>query len=224
MKIGPTPPPPGWPRGLPDRSPARADGFTELGMFGLSGAQSSPKAPAERRVRAVPQPQPSEQAEVAVPASEPRLADPLPCRIPVVTPVKERRTDMPAPKGPTITLVPVGDGLAPDPIYPRPPEADGGAGPEAPVAEAGAPAMPTRQGPPAPAPTVNLILRETAAGAEVVAAAPATDPQSRLALRRLIETMLARTGLTLAQFQLNGAPVAPDFLGKTGESHGSRSH
>jgi hypothetical protein len=70
---------------------------------------------------------------------------------------------------------------------------------------------------------VSLTLREQSGAVEIVAAGGPVDAESRLHLRRLIEAMLSRSGLVLAHFQLNGAPVAPDFLSRAGGTHGTRT-
>jgi hypothetical protein len=221
MKIGPTPPPLGSPGGLPDRSAVRAEGFAELGMFGLSRAQAAPAGRAAKRA-AAPQSQSCGEADLTLARPKPRQANPLPGRIRVPTmPAGEERADL-TPSAPrTSNALPSSDGLCPDPLLPRPAGTEGGAAPEGTATEAAAGPRSPREAPRAPG--VSLIMRETDGGAEIIATAPGADLESRLALRRLVEAMLARSGLTLAQFQLNGAPVAPDFLGKTGGPDGTRS-
>lgn len=221
MKIGPTPPPLGSPGGLPDRSPVRAEGFTELGMFGLSRAQAAPAQKAAKRPTA-PQSQSSGEADLSLARPDARRVDPLPGRIRVPTmPAGEERADPPTPAPRGSTALPLGDGLCSDPPFPSSADTEGSSAPEGAATEAAAGPRNPREAPRAPG--VSLILRETEGGAQIIAAAPGADLESRLALRRLVEAMLARSGLTLAQFQLNGAPVAPDFLGTTGGSNGTRS-
>jgi hypothetical protein len=50
------------------------------------------------------------------------------------------------------------------------------------------------------------------------------DPEQSAEARRLAAHILAESGLALAYFQLNGAPVGPDSTGKKGGSHGTRSN
>lgn len=218
MKIGPPPPqfgPPG--RGLPDRSAVRAEGFAELGMFGLSRHQVAPIFAGAPRPASVAPQDPSQGASAVgrtVPAeSGPRQA-----------PVK-RAENLRATASPTIPNV--------DMTNPQPPDTGGpvDAAPAPTVAEQDCcdepvptGAIPARSRPLLRAPAASVILREDNGQAEIIVGSPDRDPAARLALRRLVETLLARSGLTLAQFQLNGAPVAPDFLGRTGGSDGSRSH
>jgi hypothetical protein len=221
MKIGPTAPPLGSPGGLPDRSAVRAEGFAELGMFGLSRNQAAPAGRAGKRA-VEPQSQSSGEVDVTLARPKARQADPLSGRIRVPTMATgEERADLPAAAPRPSKALPPSESLSSDPLFLPSADIEGGAAPEAAATEAAAGPPNAREA--SRAPGMSLILRETEGGAQIIATAPGADLESRLALRRLVEAMLARSGLTLAQFQLNGAPVAPDFLGTTGGSYGTRS-
>ena len=95
--------------------------------------------------------------------------------------------------------------------------------PDEPAQEAAAPVRRAARGLPPPRSDVSLIVTEKDGRVELVAAAPKLDPETRAALRRLVREILARSGLGLAHFQLNGAPVAADSLDIPGGFHGPRS-
>lgn len=220
MKIGPTPPqsPPHLAR-LPDQSPTRADGFDALGMFGLSRSHEEPgsarrgaaQAPIARVARA------EERDAMPGTKAETPLPNPLRCATPA-PPKQGPVSPLEPPTFPQETGSGGGLGDLVGPAVVGAPEGEAGSDDEAP-----APASPARSRPAAKASAVSLMLREVNGAAEVIAAAPAADPDARQSLRRLVGEILARSGLTLVQFHLNGAPLAPDFLGKTGGSHGSRA-
>jgi hypothetical protein len=90
------------------------------------------------------------------------------------------------------------------------------------AASAAATARPANRAPP-PQSDVSLIIAERDGGIELVAAGPALDPQACALLRRLARAILARNGLALAQFHLNGVPLAPDSTIMIGGSHGTRT-
>ena len=75
----------------------------------------------------------------------------------------------------------------------------------------------------APQADVSLIMSEKDGAVELVAAGPQLDPQTGAMLRRLARAILARSGLDLAKFHLNGAPIAPDSTIMIGGSHGTRT-
>jgi hypothetical protein len=66
-------------------------------------------------------------------------------------------------------------------------------------------------------------MSEKDGAVELVAAGPALDPQSCAMLRRLAREILARSGLELAKFHLNGVLLAPDSITLIGGSHGTRT-
>ncbi len=227
MKIAPEPPRPtperpAPPGGEPARPftdflaepESRAARFTELGMFGLSRASAAPSpgggdaAPpvGPAQPEEVPSPAARSTAPVTVsetPAVQAPLDSPGPvtCELPLPTSAKAE-TDR------TCTL----PGEAPGHRQ----EADGDFGPEGPTRTSRA--RPRR---PAPRAGVSLTVREADGAIEIIAGAPPIDPETRAQLRRLIEAILARNGLALAQFQLNGAPLAPDLSGRRGGIHGT---
>jgi hypothetical protein len=231
MKIAPEPPPPAPARPAPTAAEparpftefladpeARAAGFAELGMFGRTSAQSgSSPAPAAAAnpgdplalTRALPtlpaDGTATELARVSRAAPTPLpSSQPPPCDLPAAVALKEKPAE-------ACSLPTEAPGRARG--------ADCRAGPVGPT-RAAPRARPRQE---APRTAVNLAIRETDGAVEIVAGAPPIDPEARVQLRRLVEAILARSGLALAQFQLNGAPLAPDNLGKTGGTHGTRT-
>jgi hypothetical protein len=205
------------PSGTFNGGDGRAARFIEYGMFGRQ-VPAAESRPAVRHAREMPlhqNPHGESTAMPAAPASSPE--DP--------GPVSPDRTDRPA--GVATTPTPR-HGPSTGPLA----EA-GPASAEAPdlavaiedweVAEPAArSARPMRRqsgsGPP-----LHLILREENGTITIVAGSPAMDPESRMLLRRLAEAMLARRGLALAYFQLNGALLAPISLSSGGGLHGTRT-
>jgi len=224
MKIGPAPPPP-----LPARqsrpvsdlaggSGARAARFSEFGMFGLNEPPplrppGTPPAPAVARCPTPPTraglerpPTPADPPTVSVEAALDRLCLP-----------SSEATARPPLHDPAVKATEQACSL-PEEAAVKAVEIDDCAGPEAPPR----PPQPRLRQPP-PGPAVSLTLREENGAVEIVAGSSPIDPESRVLLRRLVEAMLARSGLALAHFQLNGAPLAPDSLGRRGGSHGTRT-
>jgi len=72
-------------------------------------------------------------------------------------------------------------------------------------------------------PQPALAMHEADGVVTLAAGGTPIDPEARSQLRRLVAAILARSGLTLAQFHLNGTPVAPDHLGQGGGTHGPRT-
>lgn len=199
-------------------SESRAARFTELGMFGMSGAVAAPPG---RASGGNPAPDPQ-----AVPASLARgTALTLSETPPPPTDFLDSRLDsgksvtceLPGPV-PVKTVAGKPCTLPGDALDPFVPEAEERVDAEAPV-------RPNRPRPrPQPQrPGVSLTLRETDGLVEIIAGAPPIDSETRAQLRRLIEAILARNGLSLAQFQLNGAPLAPDLSGRRGGTYGTRT-
>lgn len=232
MKIGPPPPPPpaeraALPAGEPARdfadylgeAPARAAGFAELGMFGLTRAQAAPRPVSVRPVPAgaagppstlpVPETEASGAPPVGVGDVPAGKGTPLPsdapaiCALPRAAPAKAGTAE--------ICSLP---GEATGKVV----EIESCEGPQAPpravrlrLLQAGRDTG------------ITLALREQDGAVEIFTRAPRIDPETRAQLRRLVEAILARSGLRLAQFKLNGAPVAPDSLGRIGGRHGTRT-
>ncbi|HEV2818515.1 MAG TPA: hypothetical protein VGW40_14980 [Allosphingosinicella sp.] len=223
MKIGPLPPPAPVARAPAAAEPARpfeeffdaAYAFTELGMFGHGGGKDAPPGPGTCRGPAVEEPAaaPPATPEILERTIEPAMIPharalsrhPAPAE---VRPIGRSRAATPARAKP---LMPAGELPPPEPA------------PEGPEREAEARTRRTGRRPPTPRSDVSLIVTEKDGRVELVAAAPRLDPETRAALRRLVRDILARSGLSLAYFQLNGAPVATDSLDSTGGSHGTRS-
>lgn len=230
MKIGTEPPSPVPARPAPPAAEparpfieflanpeARAAGFAELGMFGRTRAQSAPEpGPVAVAVPVDPPPRIPVPATLAAPVTAPDVvgvtaAAPAllpsnnPCDLPRALPEKAK-------PGEACSL----PGEAPG----RTRGADRRARPEA-LPRAAQPKPRLRQA--AAKAGLSLAMREADGAVEIVAGAPPIDPEARVQLRRLVEAILARSGLALAQFQLNGAPLAPDNLGRIGGTHGTRT-
>ena len=230
MKVGPVPPQPDPARPAPPanapslafadllaETSTRAAGFAELGMFGLHRAQAPP-APGAAREAPAPALPPRTRAdpalagagtpwlsvsESAAESASPTVRESATCALPRAAPVK-------AEPGQTCSLPVEASGT--------PPVAEDCPAPEAPARAA---RLRLRQA--ALKAGVSLVLHERNGAVEIVAGGPPLDPEARAHLRRLAEAILAPSGLRLAQFQLNGAPLAPDSLGRTGVSNGTRT-
>lgn len=191
----------------------RARSFAELGVFGrgaLTPAQDVsthpeviPQAPLPAlAVSAVQQPAAAAQSQANAglacnPLDMPKLASPS--RPAPIAKAAARATGLPAPLAEAPRLADEPEAPAPAAARRRPVQAP-------------------------PRPGVSLILSEKDGAVEIVAGTPALDPEIRSALRRLAEAILARSGLRLAQFQLNGARVRPDSVTSPGDSHGTRTN
>lgn len=196
-----------------------AFGFDELGLFGL-----------DRRPQAVPT-EPL-QAKRGAEMSSPREARDT-TRSPEVARVAP---DAAAPT-PASRLVPRRTGAQTGALEPQP------SAPGVPSARPGATAGPTAQfsggsvepmsgEEAAPAATLQpqhaspahvLIVATRDGAASIAVKAPPLDGEGRALLRRLVRQILAERRFSLADFQLNGAPLEADFLSMTGVSHGSRA-
>jgi len=225
MKIGPFPPP--APAALP-ASPAEpsrpfedfldtAYGFAELGMFGHGGGKAAESGPGPG-----PGPGPGTcrgpaSAEPLPPAAgEERAAEPA------AIPHARAFSPRPAPGEAHRAAA----SRAPAPARAKPQLPAGELPPPGPETDEPEAAMPVRRAArrlPPPRSDVSLIVTEKDGRVELVAAAPKLDPETRAALRRLVREILARSGLGLAYFQLNGTPVAADSLDIPGGFHGTRS-
>lgn len=223
MKIGPLPPQAPTARPPSPAGPSRpfedfldtAYAFTELGMFGHGRGKASEPEPRSGPCRG---PAPAEQA-AALPTASPGEAAPEPTMIPHARAFSAHPArDAAHPAGKRTPPAARSKGQLPAGELPAPERAADEAGPDAPAA-----ARRTVRRLPPPRSAVSLIVTEKDGRVELVAAAPKLDPETRAALRRLVRDILARSGLALAHFQLNGAPVAPDSLDSTGGSHGTRS-
>jgi hypothetical protein len=232
MKIGPEPLPPVPARPAPPAAEparpfaefladtaARAAAFAELGMFGRNRAQSGP-GPAPAATGNPGDPPPLTRTLPALPEDGTatqlaRVNRSAPAPLP-----SSRPPPCDLPDAPSIKAKPAETCSLPTEAPGRTRGADRRAGPAG-SARSSTPRARPRQD--APRTAINLALRETDGAVEIVAGAPPIDPEARVQLRRLVEAILARSGLALAQFQLNGAPLAPDNLGKTGGTHGTRT-
>ena len=225
MKIVPLPPPAPVARSPSGTEPSRpfedfldsAYAFTELGMFGHGGdrpADPGPvtcRGPIAEEPAGAPIPEPETGGEAVEPVMIPharafaRHLEPAPAE---ARRIGRAAAPLPRTKSPQ----PTGELPPPEPA------------PERPEPEAAAPIRRARRPlPPPPRSEVSLIVSEQGGQVALVAAAPRLDPETRATLRRLVREILARSGLRLAYFQLNGAPVAADSLDTTGGSHGTRS-
>jgi hypothetical protein len=230
MKIAPEPPSPVPARPAPPAAgparpfiefladpEARAAGFAEFGMFGRTHAQSGPEpVPIALAIPADPPPRTPVPPALAAPGTapdevgvKPAAPAPLPSSKPCDLP---RALADKAKPGEACSLPAEAPG--------RTRGADRRARPEG-APRAAQPKPRLRQAAPKPGP--SLAMREADGAVEIVAGAPPIDPEARVQLRRLVEAILARSGLALAQFQLNGAPLAPDNLGRIGGTHGTRT-
>lgn len=230
MKVGPAPPPPDPARlAAPPTAPsrpfadflaqpsARAAGFSELGMFGRNQAQAEPTPGAAREPpppAAPPRPIPDLPAPVGeipwlgagespAPSAALPFTEPVTCALPRPAPVKAEPGQICSLPGETAGSPPAAEDPAPTEALPR------------------AARLRLRQA--ALKAGVNIVVYEHDGAVQIVAGGPPLDAQSRAHLRRLAETLLAPRGLRLAQFQLNGAPLAPDSLGRTGGTNGTRT-
>jgi hypothetical protein len=184
-------------------------------MFGLTLAVEAARTTfgIARQVPARSAPEADRDPRLARPPEAPSEAAPVPVESVVLG------------RASAATMPPLTESLSPEP---RQTGAPGGRMP-APAAEepeeapAAARAVRPRPTESRRADGANLTLREQGGAVEIVAAGGPMDAESRLHLRRLVEAMLSRSGLVLAHFQLNGAPVAPDFLDKAGGTHGTRT-
>jgi hypothetical protein len=128
-------------------------------------------------------------------------------------PMRVAATPQPRPQA-MIDPAATADGIAF--LSPEPASADEGASPAVATARRANQTRPPRA-------DVSLIMREKDGAVALIAAGPALDPQACALLRRLARAILARSGLDLAQFHLNGVPLAPDSMIMIGGSHGTRT-
>jgi hypothetical protein len=198
--------------------PGRAFGFTELGMF---GREEQPQAPAPA---SPPDKPPFEACTAAMPIesldeSIDRPAAPSPAPATSAAEPGQRPTRVLAPPeagphAPLVRTAPADSCLASPGPHSIP--ADEDAPPSLATARRIVRAQPPRAG-------VSLIMSEADGGVALVAAGPALDPESCALLRRLARAILARSGLELVQFHLNGVALAPDSMTMIGGSHGTRT-
>lgn len=209
--------------GIDEAAGPRAAPFADLGMFGRKAAPppgvSDIRAPGTD-LRYSGTQSSSEIAPVPVPSTgataEPAMGSAAPDSI-RIQPELAGPDELAAPKRGT------------DPLRstetPSPPAA------EAPIAEIhGEDAVSTepmarsarsRPRPSSPGSPVSLTLREENGAVAIVAGTTPIDRDSRILLRRLVEAMLARSGLSLARFELNGAPVEQFASLQKGASNGN---
>jgi hypothetical protein len=202
------------------KAPERAFTFAEFGMFGrerLPGGPAEEAAPgaSPARPRLALLPVESLDLPPADRAADPAASAP-PAPEPGQRPVRpETLREAAASRGAAVRAAsPKALKAAPSPATPAADEED-----DTGVAPARRPSAR-----PQPRQDVSLILREQDGGVELVAAAPALDPEIAAALRRLARAILARSGLELAHFQLNGVSLAPDSTKTVGGSHGTRTY
>lgn len=227
MKIVTPLPPPVLPRqdGPSDtaagpRSARSTFGFDELGVFGLKQQQPIPDKDGGRTPKC-PEPVPSDPGK----APGPQVGTSLPLDINAGR--HSSPSPLPKPDRPLIHA---------DPGEPRPqPEPHmveiGAAGElvEIELSVESSASVRTDEAPEASPrtqvtrPGFNLQLAEKGGQVSIAASAPPLDGEGRALLRRLVREILADRGLRLADFQLNGVPLAADFPYVTGGSHGSRS-
>ena len=224
MKIVPLPPPAPVARAPAPAEPTRpfeeeldaACAFTELGMFGRGGGKPADpgrgpdtcRGPVAEEPIPAPIPEPGEEAIEPAMIAHGRAFS----RDPAPAPPEARRIGRAAAPPRAKPPMPTGELPPPQPA------------PEHEEQEATARARRTRrphQQPPRS--DVSLIVTEKDGQIGLVAAAPRLDPETRAALRRLVRDILARSGLGLAYFQLNGTPVAADSLIIPGGFDGTRS-
>jgi hypothetical protein len=236
MRIGPALPPPagtqlplaaGAEPGRPFEDfvdggigPGRAFGFTELGMFGREERPHGP-APAP----ASPPDKPPLEACTAViamesldePADRPAAAPPAPAASaaePGQRPTPVLATPAGRPHAPLVRTGPADSGLASPAPQSIPADED------VPSSPATARPIVRAQRPRA---DISLLISEKDRGVALVAAGPALDPEGCALLRRLARAILARSGLALVEFHLNGVALAPDSMTMIGGSHGTRT-
>jgi hypothetical protein len=213
MKIGLPPPP--LPPGSGAPSEGRAARFCERGMFGLRLAVEASRAALGTPRQLPPRP--------AAETGRDRQFPPLPDGRSEAAPVQ---IDAFAGGQAAAAAAPPGTEPAspePTPASTLAAPAPGPAAAESDETAAAAPPVRPRARENPRRDMVSLTLREQNGAVEIVAAGGPVDAESRLHLRRLVEAMLSRSGLVLAHFQLNGAPVAPDFLSRVGGTHGTRT-
>jgi len=223
MKIAPLPPQPPVARPPSAGEPSRpfedfldtAYAFADLGMFGHGGAKAPAPGPGTCRgpTTAAPAPAPAALPEAAAATEEPAM---IPhARAMAVRPLPAELHASGRSRGPSPARakpqMPAGELPAPQPA-PEEAEPEGAA-----LVRRAARRLPS------PRSDVSLTVSEKDGKVALVAAAPRLDPETRAALRRLVREILARSGLSLSHFQLNGAPVAADSLDIPGGFHGTRS-
>jgi hypothetical protein len=199
-------------------APGRAFGFAEFGMF---GREEPPQGPAQILPPTEPAP---ESGDVTMPVGRPdepvgRLAAESPA---AATSAAERRA-CPIPALATAMAGSRASSAATGPADAAsalPPSEPALAGED--FAPTVAAARRVNQ-PRLPRSDVSLVMIEKDGVVELVAAGPALDPQACALLRRLAKAILARDGLGLVQFHLNGVPLAPDSSVMIGGSHGTRT-
>lgn len=231
MKIGPPPPVLPLPR---QDGPAGPDAdrpgdrgtrrFDELGVFGLrrrpaAGPEggATPRCPAPTPSAVAPRdkahqanaaPSPPGAPSARLPSAPPL---PKPVRPHVVLNVKSAAPDT-QPKGadPDAAGTPLEVAISAPSEFEWPGETQPGGSPVA--------------GRPAPegAAAHRLVVTERDGRLAIVAGAPPLDGEGRALLRRLVRDILAGRGMSLADFQLNGASLAADFQEMAGGSHGTR--
>jgi hypothetical protein len=200
--------------------PGRAFGFTELGMF---GREEQPHGPAP--APASPPGKPPLEACTAVmpmvsldePADRPAAPSPAPAASaaePGQRPTRVLLTPEGRPHAPLVRTGPAESSLASP--APRSIPADEDVPSSPPTARPIVRAQPPRA-------DVSLLISEKDGGVALVAAGPALDPESCALLRRLARAILARSGLALVQFHLNGVALAPASMTMIGGSHGTRT-
>jgi hypothetical protein len=219
MKIGSSDRPPVLPAHRPAgdaRGETGTFGFDELGVFGLRQDQELVRAPKQNRMPRfedlLPPPAGTlddrTQPAVAVPAG-PKLPTPPPHgpapMSPAPAPAEDRH---PAPE-PRANQSSTGG---------EQPEAKPAAAPDASPVEEGAAPPPRPQA--ASRTGHRLVVSVNDGRVSIAVGSPPLDGEGRALLRRLVREILAGRRLSLADFQLNGAPFGADFLDMTGGSHG----
>lgn len=229
MKIGGAPPPiPPFPR---QERPAGPDGdrqggrgtfgFDELGVFGLRrrpaaadpepGART-PRCPAPGGPSVKP-PDKNSRPDAASPparATDARRPEPPPRP----KPDRPHSGDDPSRPGPRPVPHGVEVGAGEPPEVPFEPVAE-------PVRKDMDAAGPLHRAPARKA-MHGVTVAESEGRLSIAVGAPPLDGEGRALLRRLVRELLAERGLALADFQLNGVPLAADFQMTTGGSHGTR--
>jgi hypothetical protein len=198
------------------RGAGRTFGFSELGMFGHGGGRPA-CAPGEAATHAA---EPAREEG----SSPPRVATP---------PDEPTRHALAAAHNPAAQFTDTkvfGSAARVPPRTGEPPATTGAMRAETAggAADAKAPEQATRPMRPAfrtatPKSGPSLTFFEKDGAVELLVRTPDADPETRSALRRLVRSILARSGLSLARLRLNGASVALHPTITSGDPNGTRS-
>lgn len=187
-----------------ERSDSQAARFADFGMFG-----AKEKKPESGHAALPVPPGPVPETSSARSGTRPAEAAGPPVRFATPVPDPLLRRVGSDPSAHPLRHAPA----MPRPGEPGPPAETAPATPEIiedeAAAETGPPSPERRHRPEPPIPSVRLTVHEENGVVELIAGSGPIDADSRVLLRRLVEAMLARSGLALAHFRINGARVAP---------------